>query len=197
MRKAQGVFLWVVLVVRMLNEQFDEGRSHFQLLDVTSNLPGDLVDLIGKIISDGAADPRLLPTLILIFSGDIMSTDELVSGINLIAGGVSHLRGIGSAELPFMKRFIVNASKGLVEWVGGTAHCRWRPTKAEAKFRQRRKSELCHVPSRMVRDFHPKTRRQRSPAAIQFRFHLVRSTFHLAPPIHCLRRENVRPQAFA
>jgi hypothetical protein len=119
MRKAQGVFLWVVLVVRMLNEQFDEGRSHFQLLDVTSNLPGDLVDLIGKIISDGAADPRLLPTLILIFSGDIMSTDELVSGINLIAGGVSHLRGIGSAELPFMKRFIVNASKGLVEWVGG------------------------------------------------------------------------------
>jgi hypothetical protein len=119
MRKAEGVFLWAVLVVRILNEQFDEGRSHFQLLDATSNLPGDLIDLIGKIISDGAADPRLLPTLILIFSGDIMSTDELFSGINLIAGGAAHPRGTGSAELPFMKRFIVNASKGLVEWVGG------------------------------------------------------------------------------
>ena len=124
-----------------------------------------------------------------------MSTDELFSGINLITGGAAYPRGTGSAELPFMKRFIVNASKGLVEWVGGIfenitvlgdahhfqfihesvrQHVVAGGLQKLKPSRQQRESELCHAPSRMVRDFSPETRRQRSPAAMEFRFRLLR-----------------------
>lgn len=118
MQKADEVFMWVVLVVRILNEHFDKGGSHSQLLKAISDLPDDLDALIGSIISGGGSDPELLPTLILILSGDfLMSNNLLFAGIKLIAGKAAHLQDAQSVDLPVLKRFIVNASKGLVEWV--------------------------------------------------------------------------------
>jgi hypothetical protein len=55
-RKAEGAFLWVVLVVRILNESFDKGQSHDQLLDALSSIPDDLDALLASIISNAASD---------------------------------------------------------------------------------------------------------------------------------------------
>ena len=118
MQKAEGVFMWVVLVVRILNEQSDDGRSEKQLLDAIGGLPDDLDTLIGSIISSGASDPKMLPTLIWILSGSGDVSDKMLfAGIKLMAGEAACLDDMQSIELPLMKRFIVYASKGLVEWV--------------------------------------------------------------------------------
>jgi hypothetical protein len=120
MRKSEGVFLWVVLVVRMLNEQFDRGQSRGQLLAAITSLPDALDALLCTIISGGAADPYLLPTLVWVLSGSLdMSYEELFDGIKLGAGETSHLQDIQSIDLPAMKRFIVHASKGLIELAPG------------------------------------------------------------------------------
>lgn len=128
MRKAEGVFLWVVLVVRILNEQFDKGQHHNQLLDAISDLPDDLDALIDSIISGGASDPEMVPTLIWILSKSrYMTHNELFAGIKLMAGETASFHATESVELSAMERFVVNASKGLVEcrerpgFLGGTA----------------------------------------------------------------------------
>ncbi|KAM0699721.1 hypothetical protein Q7P36_000724 [Cladosporium allicinum] len=92
MQKAEGVFLWVVLVVRTLNEQFDEGRSHAQLLDAISKLPDDLDALIGSILSNGASDQHLLPTLMWVLSVRATTSDMTYAAIKLGAGDTSHLQ---------------------------------------------------------------------------------------------------------
>jgi hypothetical protein len=120
MRKAEGVFLWVVLVVRILNEQFDEGRTQIRLLDAISDLPDDLDALIGSIISNGASDQHLLPTLLWVLSRAASANDVTCAVIKLGAGETSHLQDKASCEPSFVKRFVLHASKGLVESHGYT-----------------------------------------------------------------------------
>lgn len=48
--KSQGVFLWVVLVVRSINEQHDRGENDAQLLASVSAVPGALESLISNIL---------------------------------------------------------------------------------------------------------------------------------------------------
>lgn len=114
MQKAEGVFLWVVLVVRTLNEQFDEGRSHAQLLDAISELPDDLDALIGSILSNGASDQHLLPTLIWVLSVEAKTSDMTYAAIKLGAGDTSHFQETRSHSPSFVSRFVLHASKGLV-----------------------------------------------------------------------------------
>jgi len=119
MQKAEGVFMWVVLVVHTLNEQFDKGRSHGQLLDAIIHSPDDLDALVGSIISAGASDPEMLPTLIWILTANPKNGYEsLFAGIKATAGDAACLHDMQQqlVELPYVTRFIVNASKGLVEY---------------------------------------------------------------------------------
>jgi hypothetical protein len=120
MRKAEGVFLWVALVVRILNEQFNEGRTYIRLLDAISDLPDDLDALIGSIISNGASDQHLLPTLLWVLSRAASANDVTYAVIKLGAGETSHLQDKASCEQSFVKRFVLHASKGLVESHGHT-----------------------------------------------------------------------------
>lgn len=117
MTKAQGVFLWVVLVVRLANRQFDRGSTGYEISASVEALPDILDALIGRIISDGASDECLLPALIwgLIARGD-MSLEELYIGTQLGAGKLtSPLRDSCSVDYKTMVRFILHASKGLLE----------------------------------------------------------------------------------
>jgi Cdc6-like AAA superfamily ATPase len=47
-RRSGGVFLWVTLVVRNINEAFDQGETQDQLQDHISKIPDNLNLLIGK-----------------------------------------------------------------------------------------------------------------------------------------------------
>lgn len=120
MQRSEGVFLWVVLVIRILNEQFDEGRSHNQLMDAIGNLPDDLDALISSIVSNGASDQYLLPTLLWVLSASLLDNtcyadSETYDAIKLGAGETSYLQETRSYEPSFVSRFVLHASKGLVE----------------------------------------------------------------------------------
>ena len=51
MQRSWGVFMWIVLVIRRLNERFEEGATLQRLLSEVYALPGDLDALIQKISS--------------------------------------------------------------------------------------------------------------------------------------------------
>jgi hypothetical protein len=114
-RKAEGVFLWVVLVVRILNESFDKGQSHDQLLDALSNIPDDLDALLASIISNAASDQHTLPTLLWVLSErSPWPSDLIYAAIRLGAGETSHLQETRLFGRSFLYRFVLHASKGLV-----------------------------------------------------------------------------------
>lgn len=50
LRKASGVFLWVVLVVKMLIKARDEGETRLRMLEIVNALPQQLNDLIRQIL---------------------------------------------------------------------------------------------------------------------------------------------------
>lgn len=121
LQKARGVFLWIILVVRMVNEQFDGGETFTQLLSSVEALPAVLDALIGSSISDGASDAHLLPTLLWVLVGDMeLSLEELYFGIKVGAGTLaSPTRDSGPADRGTMIRFISFTSKGLLERIPG------------------------------------------------------------------------------
>lgn len=116
-QKAQGVFLWVVLVVRIANEHFDQGFTQTQLLASVRALPDALDALLSDIISAGSSDAHLLPTLLWVLIGDRrMLLRELYVGIKTGAGDMtSALADHCLVDQATMVRFILHSSKGLVE----------------------------------------------------------------------------------
>ena len=56
-QKAQGVFLWVFLVVRILNESLSDGQPLSELRNLVNSLPTELTALFGKILLSLQQDP--------------------------------------------------------------------------------------------------------------------------------------------
>lgn len=80
MKKASGIFLWVVLVVKTLVKARDEGYTRSHMLEIVHDLPKQLNDLITQIVrsidSDASGDAiRILQWVT--FSSRPMSTIEL------------------------------------------------------------------------------------------------------------------------
>ena len=119
-KKSQAVFLWVVLVIRRLNEAFDDGAGRAELFEVLDAVPDDLNDLLHDIVVKGAADPRLVPAVVwMLVAQWTLDIRELYFAIRL---------GLQQPELPdmiewcrdgddpaHMQRFVLSASKGLIE----------------------------------------------------------------------------------
>jgi hypothetical protein len=49
-KKASGVFMWVILVVEILNKEYDQGRVH-ALQQILHRIPGDLHKLFRDILT--------------------------------------------------------------------------------------------------------------------------------------------------
>lgn len=117
--KAQGVFLWVVLVVSMLNENFDQVVSAKQLKSTLNTTPEDLDGLFSDILSKGASDPYLLPALQSVIARVDSQTFRvaqlyfmvLISADKLTSPIWDHEQ----SDMAMMKRFILQSTKGLVE----------------------------------------------------------------------------------
>jgi hypothetical protein len=124
--KASGVFMWVVLVVQMLNKEYDSGRIHTLRRKLTT-IPGDLHELFRDILTRDKLHRNELRLCIqwVLFSRRPLSPHELYFAI-LSGVGADVIAGLAAEDVEItvedMKRFILDCSKGLVEVVSWGNH---------------------------------------------------------------------------
>jgi len=120
-QRASGVFLWVVLVVRLLND--DNDRGHVQnLAHRLETIPDDLYKLFQGILRSGTNDKNDLTSIIVwtLFSCRPLTLEELYFGVL----AAQEPRGMATSQPEVdtsdgMRRFVLDASKGLVEMTYG------------------------------------------------------------------------------
>jgi ankyrin repeat protein len=124
--KASGVFMWVVLVVQMLNKEYDSGRIYTLRRKLTT-IPGDLHELFRDILTRDKLHRNELRLCIqwVLFSRRPLSPHELYFAI--LSGVEADVIADLAAEdvaitMQDMKRFILDCSKGLVEVVSWGSH---------------------------------------------------------------------------
>lgn len=122
-RRSSGIFVWVVLVISILNREYGKGRVHL-LQKRLREIPGSLYELFSDLVTRDTED---LDDMILclrwtLFSARPLTLEELyfamMSKLSRQDWDLLDMDDISSQD---MERFIVNASKGLVE-ATGTAH---------------------------------------------------------------------------
>ncbi|KAK8081363.1 hypothetical protein PG996_000144 [Apiospora saccharicola] len=119
-RKASGVFMWVVLTVRILQTAHDAGDMH-KLRQQLDELPGDLHELFrGILVRDNYDRPELLLCLQwMLFAERDLGPEELyfaiISGLSPERLAQCHSDEI---TLKHKQRFVLDKSKGLIEIEG-------------------------------------------------------------------------------
>ncbi|KAL5114259.1 hypothetical protein ACEQ8H_007868 [Pleosporales sp. CAS-2024a] len=115
--KASGIFMWVILVVAILNKEFDSGQIP-TLRKKLQEIPSDLYELFRDIITRDSNDKDKLVLCIqwVLFSKQPLSPEELYhaiySGVNSSIISELDTEDITTDDI---KRFILHASKGLAE----------------------------------------------------------------------------------
>jgi nucleoside phosphorylase len=113
--KASGVFMWVILVVEILNKEYNSGRALQQILH---RIPGDLHELFRDLLTrDGHNRNELLLCIQwVLFARQPLKPEELyfaiVSGIE---PGALTAWNTDVLTIDVIRRFILNSSKGLAE----------------------------------------------------------------------------------
>ena len=114
--KASGVFLWVVLVVEILNKEHDSGRIH-ALRRRLQEIPGDLHELFRDVLKRDSRnrDDLILCLQWVLFAKHPLTPEELYYAIRS-GENPQHLSSWDlEVSITDMKRFILDASKGLTE----------------------------------------------------------------------------------
>jgi ankyrin repeat protein/nucleoside phosphorylase len=116
-QKASGVFMWVILVVGILNKEYDRGRVH-ALQQILHRIPGDLHELFRDILTRDSHNRNELLLCIqwVLFARQPLKPEELYFAI------LSSIEPEALAEwntdvitIDVIRRFILNSSKGLAE----------------------------------------------------------------------------------
>ncbi|KAI1445813.1 hypothetical protein F5Y02DRAFT_426408 [Annulohypoxylon stygium] len=115
--KAAGVFMWVILVVQILNKEYDGGRIH-RLRKRLQDIPGDLHELFRDILTrdrDNSAEMLLCIQWVL-FAKQPMKPEQLYFAVlSGIEPGVLSVWDCDEITIADIERFLLNASKGLAE----------------------------------------------------------------------------------
>lgn len=115
--KACGVFMWVVLVVDILNGEYEDGRKH-SLLEKLQKLPGDLHALFHRILTRDTKHRSglLLCVQWILFAKRPLTPRQLYLAI-LSGSEPDHLAGCHSDDYSEddVRKYILSNSKGLVE----------------------------------------------------------------------------------
>ena len=114
--RASGIFLWVVLVVQMLNKEFDRGRIH-ALRKRLDEIPDGLEKLFADILRDGEnTSDTILCLQWLLYAKRPLKREELyfaiLAGVGVDVGTPWSAEEITHSD---MERFIINSSRGLAE----------------------------------------------------------------------------------
>lgn len=113
--KASGVFMWVVLVVEILNIEYGKGKIP-KLRERLKQIPGDLHQLFHSILvrDDEDQDELLLCIQWVLFAKELLTLNQLYLATN--SGSIPQdLADCHSGEITAddMKRYVVGSSKGL------------------------------------------------------------------------------------
>jgi len=117
LERASGVFLWVVLVVQMLNQAYDHGQIHAMRRRL-NEIPDELDDLFADILTrdEESRDESILCLQWLLFAQRPLKRQELyfaiMSGADLIESVKWDSFLIRHETID---RFIISCSKGLAE----------------------------------------------------------------------------------
>jgi hypothetical protein len=120
-QRARAVFLWVVLVVKILNKEIDRGNQH--LLDAKlQELPSGLHDLFDAILEkDAEYDPRLLPALLwVLFARKSLMPAELYFAIMVSTNQLDSENVVWDPDAvnqTVLTNFLLSSSMGLLEIV--------------------------------------------------------------------------------
>ncbi|KAF2222623.1 hypothetical protein BDZ85DRAFT_319868 [Elsinoe ampelina] len=124
LQRAEGVVLWVVLVIRIMQDEYDEGGflSTQTRLERLKDVPLDLTQLFEHVLAQGhKRDPRLvLCVQWVLYSRRPLTVPELYwaihSGIDLDSFDSEHCVQMTRMSIrPVMERYITSSSKGLLE----------------------------------------------------------------------------------
>ena len=121
--KAKGIFMWVVLVVRILNEESDRGSNNAKLRQCLDRIPAELHDLFQDILQRGIQDNKhLVPILQWIsFAQSPLTREELYFAVH--SGDPDFVASEpwdpDEDDAESMDLFILETSKGLAEMTRG------------------------------------------------------------------------------
>lgn len=114
--KSAGIFLWVVLVIPILNQIYDEGQGLNALKRYLKILPPDLEGLFAKILARDAKEVNACVSLLqwVLYSIEPLSSTELYLAIqhSLVHADDQPILVPDDARLA---RYLVHNSRGLVE----------------------------------------------------------------------------------
>lgn len=117
-RKAKGVFLWVALVVNLLNKVADHGNQHL-LQEKLEGIPTQLNDLFEQLIGRWDTDARFLPAVLwVLFAQKTLRAVELyyaimISAQQLTAANIAWDEQTISSKV--IRDYILSSSKGFLE----------------------------------------------------------------------------------
>ncbi|KAK2600096.1 hypothetical protein QQS21_005182 [Conoideocrella luteorostrata] len=119
--KASGIFMWVVLVVRILNKAYDKGRVH-ELRKKLQEIPADLHTLLRSILTrdnDNQADLVLCIRWVL-FAKQPLKPEQLYFAV-LAGSQPEYLSAWNTDDITnkVIENFIIDTSKGLAEITKG------------------------------------------------------------------------------
>jgi ankyrin repeat protein len=120
--KAVGIFMWVVLVVDILNTEYDKGRPH-RLLRRLEEIPSDLHDLFKDMLTRDNKNTcgLLLCIQWVLFARHPLTPEELyfamLSGLEPDDLSSCHSDEISEDDI---RRYILDNSKGLAEYTKST-----------------------------------------------------------------------------
>ena len=122
-RRSSGVFLWVVLTVRLLNKESDQGNL-YDLRSKFRAIPQELNSLFEGILREGASDERLFPALLwILYANRALRPEELYFAIRTSTNSLSASSVVWDHEVvddTAIRNFVLSSSKGLVEIVPGS-----------------------------------------------------------------------------
>lgn len=121
--RSSGIFLWVVLVVRILNTESDRGNQH-RLRTSLQAIPKGLYGLFGGIIGKDDADCAFLPTLLwVLFAKRSLNPVELYLAVVHCTNPDSPSSVVWdwkAVDRTSIKNFITSSSRGLMQVVEST-----------------------------------------------------------------------------
>jgi ankyrin repeat protein len=121
--KAKGIFMWVVLVIRILNEESDRGSNNAKLRKCLDQIPAELHELFQDILQRGIQDNKhLVPILQWIsFAQSPLTREELYFAVQ--SGDPDFVASQpwdpDEDDADSMDLFILETSKGLAEMTRG------------------------------------------------------------------------------
>ncbi|KKO97162.1 hypothetical protein THAR02_10737 [Trichoderma harzianum] len=119
LKKAAGIFMWVILVVAKLNEAYDRGQVEVaDMRETLDQIPSDLEDLFQTLLNkdDGNKAEMMLMLQWVLYSMRPLKPEELYCAVRYgMAARNGKTSKRSTATIDDMRRRITSSSRGLIE----------------------------------------------------------------------------------